>query len=96
MMEIPFWPLVDQDTSMSASSEVFGWVMRNCEGLPPESIFRDKWLQEEEEDDESDSFHSAKYPDFSDADCCNNYGNNNAVKDTRGGRNVQDWLAAAE
>ncbi|PYI35268.1 hypothetical protein BP00DRAFT_363051 [Aspergillus indologenus CBS 114.80] len=91
-IEIPVRPLIDQDASIAASCEVFGWVMRNCEGLPPESIFRDIWLQDEEEDDESESFHSADCSDPSDACCCND----DARKDTRVGQNVQDWLAEAE
>ncbi|PYH86702.1 hypothetical protein BO82DRAFT_412442 [Aspergillus uvarum CBS 121591] len=69
-IKIPVRPLIDQDASIAASCEVFGWVMRNCEGLPPESIFRDKWLQDEDEDDESESFHSADCSDPSDACCC--------------------------
>lgn len=36
-----------------APFEYFGWVMRNCKGLPPESVYQDKWLQEE---DRSEAF----------------------------------------
>lgn len=41
----PSKPLPEQEGSILASCEDFGWVMRNREGLPPENIYLDKWLQ---------------------------------------------------
>ncbi|RJE26824.1 hypothetical protein PHISCL_00849 [Aspergillus sclerotialis] len=45
LFNIPSLSLPDQEASIAASREVFGWVTRNCEGHPPESIYSDRWLQ---------------------------------------------------
>lgn len=51
-LSIPLQPSPDQESSIAASQEVFGWVTRNCEGHPPEAIYSDRWLLEDEGDDE--------------------------------------------
>lgn len=85
----PCKPLPEQEASIMASCEVFGWVMRNCEGLPPESVYLDKWLQEE---DGSETFESVNGSDTSDNDHCNS----SAVDDNRVERSIREWLVGAE
>jgi len=70
-----------------ASCEVLGWVMRNC--LPPESIYLDKWLQEE---DGSKTFESVNGSDNSDIDHCNI----SVVDDNQVQRRIREWLVGAE
>lgn len=83
----PSKPLSEQEASIMASCEAFGWVMRNCEGLPPESIYQDKWLQEE---DGSETFESVNGSDTS------NNCNSSAVDDNQIGRRIKEWLVGAE
>lgn len=73
---------------MMASCEVFGWVTRNCEGHPPENIYSDKWLREE---DGSETFMSVNGSDTSDSNHCDN-----TIEDNRAGTSIQEWLAGAE
>lgn len=40
--DFPVQALPDQEASMAASQEAFGWVTRNCEGHPAEDIYSDK------------------------------------------------------
>ncbi|OAT13227.1 hypothetical protein BDBG_08476 [Blastomyces gilchristii SLH14081] len=54
-----------QEASQEASLDLFRWVMINGEGTPPEKIYRDEWLQLEDESDEetgmSDDKNSASH-----------------------------------
>ncbi|EER25739.1 hypothetical protein CPC735_041830 [Coccidioides posadasii C735 delta SOWgp] len=54
-----------QEASREASLDIFRWVMINGEGTPPEKIYRDEWLQLEDESDEetgmSDDENSASH-----------------------------------
>jgi hypothetical protein len=53
--EFPKKPL-DQEASQEASLDVFRWVMINGEGVPPEEVYKDKWIQvEDDSDEESDA-----------------------------------------
>lgn len=85
---IPSQPLVDQEASMTASCEVFGWVTRNCEGYSPESIYLDKWLREDESEasepaNDSDTSDSKRYDD-------------KTVDHNQVATSIQEWLAGAE
>lgn len=72
-----------------ASCEVFGWVMCNHEGLPLESIYLDKWLQDE---DRSETFEPADGFDTDENDHCNN----SVVYDKQIERSIQEWLIGTE
>ncbi|EEQ85996.2 uncharacterized protein BDCG_09265 [Blastomyces dermatitidis ER-3] len=56
---------LDQEASQEASLDLFQWVMINSEGTPPEKIYRDEWLQLEDESDKetgmSDDKNSASH-----------------------------------
>ena len=83
-IDIPSLPLPDQEASLSASQEVFGWVTANCEGHPPEGIYLDRWLQTEEasEANRTADDSSSSGGDYSEI----------PVDDTRPGVNIQKWI----
>lgn len=88
-IEIVPQPLPDQEASIAASQEVFGWVTRNCEGHPPESIYLDRWLQEGET---SEAYESAGGSNFSiddDEDAIDH----NAEE---AGCSIQKWIAGID
>lgn len=85
----PSKPLPEQKASIMASCEVFGWVMCNHEGLPLESIYLDKWLQDE---DRSETFEPADGFDTDENDHCNN----SVVYDKQIERSIQEWLIGTE
>lgn len=41
-----------QEASQEASLDIFRWVMINGEGTPPEKIYKDEWVQLEDESEE--------------------------------------------
>ncbi|CAG8982684.1 hypothetical protein HYALB_00000963 [Hymenoscyphus albidus] len=46
---------IDQEASQEASLDIFRWVMVNGEGVPPEEVYKDKWVQvESDSGEESD------------------------------------------
>ena len=49
--EFPRLP-VNQEASEDASLDIFRWVTVNGEGVPPEEVYKDEWLQVEDESDE--------------------------------------------
>ena len=47
---------LNQEASQEASLDIFRWVMVNGEGVPPEEVYKDKWVQvEDDSDEESDA-----------------------------------------
>ncbi len=46
---------LNQEVSQEASLDIFRWVTVNGEGVPPEEVYKDKWVQvEDDSDEESD------------------------------------------
>jgi len=46
---------LNQEASQEASLDIFRWVTVNGEGVPPEEVYKDKWVQvEDDSDEESD------------------------------------------
>ncbi|KGQ01717.1 hypothetical protein PAAG_11565 [Paracoccidioides lutzii Pb01] len=43
---------LDQEASREASLDIFRWVTVNGEGTPPEKVYRDAWVQFEDDSDE--------------------------------------------
>jgi hypothetical protein len=43
---------LNQEASQEASLDIFRWVMVNGEGVPPEEVYKDKWVQVEDDSDE--------------------------------------------
>ncbi|RDL38515.1 Uncharacterized protein BP5553_02855 [Venustampulla echinocandica] len=43
---------LNQEASEEASLDVFRWVMVNGEGVPPEEVYKDKWVQFDDDSDE--------------------------------------------
>jgi hypothetical protein len=42
----------DQEASQKASLDIFRWIMINGEGTPPEKVYKDEWVQFEDDSDE--------------------------------------------
>ena len=82
--------LPNQDASMAASQEVFGWVTSNCEGHPPESIYSDRWLQEGET---SEEYESADGSSFSNDDSGEDAIDDNGAEV---GFTIQKWIAGID
>lgn len=89
-IEIIPQPLPDQEASIAASQEVFGWVTRNCEGHPPESIYLDRWLQEGET---SEAYKSADGSSFSIDDDGEDAIDHNGEE---AGCSIQKWIAGID
>ena len=50
-IEFPQKTLI-QEASEEASRDIFGWVTVNGEGVPPENVYNDPWLEDEDESGE--------------------------------------------
>lgn len=84
----PTRTLPDQEASIAASQEAFGWVTRNCEGHPTEDVYLDEWLREESG---SEIFESL---DDNSSSSCNNSNVKDSSTDVHGsGMSIQGWIA---